>query len=388
VDIQKLQSLLNREEGPKLDFKLKLDINTASGKKELAKDVSAIANSRGGRGYIVFGVEDKTKKIVGINPEDFQEEKIQQVIGTRCEPPVPISVEIIEYSGKHIAVIVIYSGGQKPYQFREAGSFYIRRGSTTDVMRKEELASLLQESGLLNYELTPVTRAGVDALDMEKIKEYIKRTGVSTDNLDMNLLESLGIIVKDKESSEYHPTSGGLLLFGYNPQLYMPHCGIKVINKINPGYDQVKTFSGPIEDMLDETETYIKNIINNDSYPISAVYEAISNAVAYRDYFDIFNEILILLLKKSIQVISPGSLIKDNNNKVYGVNIPARRNMWLYQRLITIDTKNRFSQSGRGFKRMRKAFSGYGRIKLLNLQDKNVFKVIFPGIEAFNKSNK
>lgn len=384
MDTQKLQSLLNREEGPKLDFKKQLNIDTGSGKKELAKDVSAIANSRGGRGYIIFGVEDKTKRIIGINPEDFKEEKIQQVISTRCEPPIPISIEIVEYLGKHIAVIVIYSGEQKPYQLREVGSFYIRRGSTTDIMRKEELASLLQESGLLNYELTPVTRAGLGALNMERVKEYTKRTGIFVDDSNTAILESLGIIVRDKESGEYHPTSGGLLLFGHNPQLYMPHCCIRVVNKINPGYDQVRTFSGPIFGMIDDVEIYLKNIVNKDSYPLSAVYEAISNAVAYRDYFDIYNEILVLLLKNSIQVISPGSLIKDSSNKLYGVNIPARRNMWLYQRLITIDTKNRFSQSGRGFKRMRKAFSGHGRIKLLNLQDKNVFKVIFPGVEAFN----
>ena len=44
-----------------------MDILIESGKKELAKDICAIANSRGGRGYIVIGVEDKTKRIIGIN---------------------------------------------------------------------------------------------------------------------------------------------------------------------------------------------------------------------------------------------------------------------------------------------------------------------------------
>lgn len=382
MDIQKLQSLLNKEEGPKLDFKLELNVESWGGKKELARDVCAIANSRGGRGYIVFGVEDKTKNVVGINPDDFSEEKIQQIISTRCEPPIPISVEIIDYNGKYIAVITIYSGEQKPYQLREVGSFYIRRGSTTDVMRREEVASLLQESGLLNYELTPVLKAGIDSMDMNRIKNYTSKIGASFDGSNLEILETLGIIIKDKENNEYHPSGGGMLLFGNDPQLFLPHCCIRVINKINLSLEQVRTFSGPLLDMMDKTENFIEKAISNPIYPLNAVNEALANAVAYRDYFDMYHEILVLLLKESIQIISPGSLVKNSNNSVYGVNIPARRNMWLYQRLITMDTKSRFLQTGRGFKRMRQAFRGRGRVKFLNMEDKNVFKVIFPGIDT------
>jgi len=67
MDIRKLNSILKREEGPKLDFKLRLELWNETGKKELAKDVCAIANSNGGRGHIIIGIEDKTKRIVGIN---------------------------------------------------------------------------------------------------------------------------------------------------------------------------------------------------------------------------------------------------------------------------------------------------------------------------------
>ena len=47
MDIKKLKSLIKRQEGTKLDFKLKLSLQYESGKKELAKDVCAIANSKG-----------------------------------------------------------------------------------------------------------------------------------------------------------------------------------------------------------------------------------------------------------------------------------------------------------------------------------------------------
>ncbi|TAH59732.1 MAG: ATP-binding protein, partial [Gottschalkiaceae bacterium] len=43
---QRLSALLAKDESTKLDYKEKLSLNTESEKKELAKDVSAIANSK------------------------------------------------------------------------------------------------------------------------------------------------------------------------------------------------------------------------------------------------------------------------------------------------------------------------------------------------------
>lgn len=386
MDIQKLQSLISREEGTKLDFKRELHIESASDKKEFAKDVSAIANSRGGRGYIIFGVEDKTKNIIGINPDNFIEEKIQQVIVTRCEPPIPISLELVNYKNKYIAVLTIYSGDQKPYQVKESGSFFTRRGSTTDIMRKEELASLLQDTGILSYELTPVIRAGIDCLDMAKVKDYALRVGALYKELNNDIFERLGIIVKDRESNEYHPTAGGLLLFGYNPQLYLPHCSIRVVNKINKDLHDIATFTGPVIEMLDKAEEFIKNVIDNSAYPVDAVNKALENAVVHRDYFDLYDEISVYLLETTCQVLSPGSLINYGGNS-HGLTLPSRRNNWLYQRLMILDTKNRFTQTGMGLKKMRQDFKDYGRVKIFNIPEKNLFKVIFPGIGKINHTD-
>ncbi len=43
----KLRRLIKKNEYEKLDFKLKIELFTESVKKELAKDICAIANSRG-----------------------------------------------------------------------------------------------------------------------------------------------------------------------------------------------------------------------------------------------------------------------------------------------------------------------------------------------------
>ena len=74
MDIQRLKQLLSREENEKMDFKAQLKLTTEGEKKELVKDVTAIANSRGGRGYIIFGVEDKTKRLLVLTLNSLKNE--------------------------------------------------------------------------------------------------------------------------------------------------------------------------------------------------------------------------------------------------------------------------------------------------------------------------
>lgn len=174
MDKRKFMSLLKREEGIKLDYKLKLDLITESGKKEMAKDICAIANTGYGRGYIIVGIQDKTKKIMGVGKEDlFKEEQIQQIITSRCEPPIPLKVDFIYIDNKKIGIITIYDGGQKPYQIRENGAFYIRRGSTTDVMRKQEIITLLEQNLNLTIETCPLINSKIEMLNMELVKNIL-----------------------------------------------------------------------------------------------------------------------------------------------------------------------------------------------------------------------
>ena len=205
MDIKKLRSILKREEGTKLDFKLKLELWNETGKKELAKDVCAIANSNGGRGYIIVGIEDKTKRIIGIEDSDkFKEEQIQQIITSRCEPPIPIEINFVEIENKEICVICIYDGEQKPYQVRENGAFYIRRGSTTDVMRKQELIAAFEENLNLTIETCPVMRSDDSMLNMELVNTYFKKKGIQINEENKKfLLLTTGILFEDKEKSKY-----------------------------------------------------------------------------------------------------------------------------------------------------------------------------------------
>ncbi|HEY8892018.1 MAG TPA: RNA-binding domain-containing protein [Clostridium sp.] len=380
MDTKRISLLLKRDEGTKLDYKLKIDILMESGKKELAKDVCAIANSRGGRGYIIIGVEDKTKIIIGINDYEFKEEQIQQIISSRCEPPIPVSIEFVVHQSKNLAIITIYDGGQKPYQLRENGAFYIRRGSTTDTMRKEELISCLQENFSLNIETMPIINSDTNSLDFNIINKFFLSKGILVnDSNKLEFMDNAGIAFVERDYNKRVVTLGGLLVFSSVNSIYLPHNMIKIVNKVNDNFDEVTIVQGNLLDMLDRVEEFFKKIFPLN-YPIGAVHEAVKNAILYRDYTIFYKEIEILVSYNSVSVVSPGNLFFSTEINRHNY---LKRNMWIYDKLIALDDRKRFAKSGRGFARMKKAFIKYGKIIFVDSKDDNTFKVIFPGIKNF-----
>ncbi|WP_125154048.1 helix-turn-helix domain-containing protein [Clostridium rectalis] len=378
MDKKKLMGLIKKGEGTKVDFKQKLELDTESGRKELAKDICAIGNSKGGRGYIIIGIEDKTKKILGIENDKYFEEQIQQIVSSRCEPPIPVCLEHLYYQNKQLIIINIYDGPQKPYQLRENGSFYIRRGSTTDTMRKEEIVSSLQESLSLNLELCPIINSSVECINMDIVNDYFNLKGLELNEENtVNFMENASIIHFDKESNKHAVTLGGLLVFSDINNIYIPHNMIKIINNINKNYDSSFIIQGNLLTMLDECEIILKKVLPK-YYPIQPIYEGISNAILYRDYTLYYKEIEVVLGYNSILVISPGILVnsKEVNSEKY-----LKRNMWIYEKLITLDNRKRFSTSGRGFKRMRRYFKNTEDIKFINSIKEDSFKIIYPGVK-------
>lgn len=377
MDKKKLLNLIKKQEGPKLDFKIVIDLDLENGRKELAKDICAIANSKGGRGYLVIGIEDKTKNIIGLDKIRFSEEQIQQLVSSRCEPPVPISLEFIEIYGKKLAVINIYDGEQKPYQMRDNGIFYIRRGSTTDFMRKEEIVSCLQENFNLNVELCPLVRSSEKIIDNKLVDLYFKAQRIDINDLNrLELMASASILFLNRDENRYMATIGGALVFSKMNNLFLPHNMIKITSRID---NKDIIINGDLLSMLDIAQRELKLLIPL-KYPLEALYEAIKNAVVFRDYTNYYRSIDIVIDSTSISITSPGTFTKGR--KINADNF-RKRNMWIYDKLIALDDKHRFDRAGNGFARMQKAFKNVGKVEFLNIAEDNSFKVIFPGVNKF-----
>ena len=374
---KKLLSLIQQREGTKLDFKLKIDISSEAGKKELAKDVCAIANSKGGRGYLIVGVEDRTKRLVGINKgKSLEEEKIQQVVSSRCEPPIPITVEIVDIDGIYIGIITIFDGGQKPYQIKETGAFHIRRGSITDTMRKSELVAAFEENQLLTVETCKVVNSSAEFLNRKLIEKYFKSKGIDINRENEKfLLESAGITYLDKRSRKIRCTFGGLLVFCDSNNICIPNNAIRIINKLNESHPRSIMINGNLLDMIDKTEKEMYTLLPK-GYPVFAVMEAIKNSVMYREYSIIDRLIEVILTKNSVIIISPGQLVSKGN--MFGDMGYNKRNMWIYDKLISLDESKRFINDGNGLVRIKEAFKGKRKVRLINSTLDDCFKVILP----------
>ncbi|MGL4741214.1 MAG: AlbA family DNA-binding domain-containing protein [Sarcina sp.] len=373
MDIKKLLRIIRREEGNKLDFKETLKLNLESEKKEFAKDVCALANSRGGRAYLVIGIRDKSKKIIGVSDEcNLSEERVQQIISSRCDPPIPISLEEFYINQKKIIVITIFDGEQKPYQIKDTGAFYIRRGSITDVMRKGELLNVFQEKLDLDVESCPIVNSDERMLDENLLKKYFFKKGIelNNDNRDF-LLVSSNILKIDKISGVKMCTLGSLLVFSEINSLCIPYNMIKIFNEID---NKNILFQGSLLSIIDASSSYIKAILP-EWYPSDAILEAIKNAVLYRDY-TLSNCIEVILGKNNIIVDSPGKFIEGNKGREFNY---SKRNMWIYEKLISLDDEQRFLRSGHGFKRMNNNLKSLGKVKLIDNKERAKVRVIFPG---------
>jgi predicted HTH transcriptional regulator len=345
MDKEKLKQLLESPEGFKLDFKAKLSIELDSEKKELTKDVIAMANTVGGRGYIVFGVEDKTKYVIGIEDvgEDM-EERIQQMICYRSDPPVPIQFEIVEYEQKKIGVLTIFRSKQIPHQMLQTGAFYLRRGSTTGIANREEIARMLQQNGLVSFETVPCYHASIDDLDMRKMQAYFGKVRKEQEKI---MLLTLGILSEGDKAGRYYPTYGGLLLLGKNPQCFIPHALIELV--LPEGIVGIK---GNILDMLKRFKRKIKKYVKAD-YPLEALLEVVANAMIHRDYWNNHFYIYVEVERDYISIKNPAQhsyRIREKNK--------IRVNSWLYTRLLLLQDKEESLHFGMGLEKVNESFAG------------------------------
>jgi predicted HTH transcriptional regulator len=215
---------------------------------------------------------------------------------------------------------------------------------------------------------------------MKLVHKYFNLKGIDVDdNNIISFAENASIITFDKDSNRYMVTLGGLLVFSDINSLYVPHNMIRIINKINKNFKENIIIQGNLLSMLDNCEDILKKILPK-TYPVNGIFEGLRNAVLYRDYTLYYKEIEIILNYNSIMLISPGALMngKNLNSSQY-----LKRNMWIYEKLITMDSEERFVNTGRGFFRMKRYFKGKGRLTFVNSIKENSFKIIYPGISLF-----
>lgn len=379
-----LENLLSfKEEFEWLDFK-----ENWFSKDEIGQYISAISNGAAlcGKeyGYMVWGVNDKTKQVVGTTisfDKDIDGEPYKHYLSRKLNPSIPFITENINYHGKNIVLLVIPSAKNVKTTYDKIS--YIRIGSSKEKLDKYpewdmKLNNILQ-NGLPTIVNTPAPNYAQE-LTFEKLFMYYAANGIALRN------ETFEKILKLKtKNNEYN-----IMAYILSDQNSIP---IRVsvfsgIDKTAPLFS-VKEFGNTcIMYSMDKILKYgdAINIIQADErnriserrdielFNYEAFHEAVLNAFIHNKWL-ILNAPAISVFIDRIEILSHGGLAIDQDEDGFynGSSIPVN------EILASIFLQLRISErSGRG---VPKIVGCYGKesIKI----EKNRITVTIP----FNKIN-
>ncbi|ODS38938.1 MAG: hypothetical protein A7316_06670 [Candidatus Altiarchaeales archaeon WOR_SM1_86-2] len=234
-------------------------------------------------------------------------------------------IEFVKYKNKDFVVIQCPKGMDTPYFVRGEHTPRVRIGSSNMPANKEEIARLYREGSSESQDVYSVRNAGLEDIDLDKIKEYFKESELTT-QLDeghfYDLLKKENFIVEENE--KLAPTLAGILLFGKHPWINLPHTTI--LADRYQGTDMVRwidkrELNGTIFELIDKSEKFfLENMrtaawskgfktVHKTEYPIEALKEAVINALVHRDYYEREN-IMIRMFDDRIEILSPGELLR------------------------------------------------------------------------------
>ena len=293
---------------------------------KIAAEMIAMANTKGG--MIIFGIEDKTGSIVGLDYATLQStnNKISTVANDLIKPQIYIFTEIIsieiDAEQKHILLVSIDEGIAKPYKDKN-GTIWIKQGTDKRKLTdNDQIMRLFQQSGKVFVDEMVVTDTNIEDIDRKKVEDYIKRVTKNPDEYmkisDNVLYQNLHIIKKN------NLTLGGLLFFSNEPQKYKPAFCVKAVsfygNSIGGlNYRDSRDMTGTIPEMFRESISFLKMNLRHEQrgqnfnsvgiLEISeiALEELVQNALIHRDYTR-NSPIRLMIFDNRVEIISPGCL--------------------------------------------------------------------------------
>lgn len=332
-----LQTIVMKGESETVEFKRSLERA-----ERLAKEVVALANRQGG--MVLIGVDDD-KTVYGLTLQPNYNTWIADVGAQTIDPPLPLSCETGMIKGQTILIIHVPRGPHKPHCVREGQhkcTVYIRHGPTSRPATREEIGSLWQESGAVDFDLSPVPGATLHDLNMEHIEHYVTgKLGVNPDELPIDLNRQLcnwKILVE--QAGEQRISLTGILFFGNRPGDFFPQARLwlkRFKGLTTDAWHPGKEVDAPVPQAIQETMDFIKSYtvieeirglqrVQESEYIEEVVREALVNAIAHRNYIRRGSRIHVSVFDDRIEIRNPGPLPNGVTleNMRYGVQ--ATRN--------------------------------------------------------------
>jgi predicted HTH transcriptional regulator len=397
--IKKAKDILNESLGKvqqelnELDWKE----NLSPKNDKLCKHISAFANKPGG-GYLVFGVEDKTAKPIGVDKSlaDGIVEKLASLCRDGVSPLVSIDHAIEDYNGFPLLFIHIKESPIKPVHLvgKTVEDSYIRSGGTTRKASRQEVGGLMLNSKTPVFEELHASTLKnqveiMTLLDYATIYRLLKVPVPSSAEEIMQWLKEEKMII-DVDDTGYYITNFGGLAAAHNLNQFdgLSRKAIRVIkyegknktagSKEFPGskgyaigFEALINF---VKGLLPGSEV-IKNALRVETsvYPEIAIRELIANALIHQDFTIRGSGPMIEIFDDRIEISNPGRLLPSKKIDRLIRTTPESRNEVL---AAAFRRYNICEERGSGFEKAVRAIEIHGLPPLKFLETENSFKVI------------
>jgi ATP-dependent DNA helicase RecG len=313
-------------------------------------------------GYILLGVHDDGK-LAGMEWTDDELQAIGNVKSNGNVLPQPSLVvsPVFRFPEGEIVVIQVSPSSYPPVRYD--GRCWIRIGPRRDRATIEEEKILIERraSYAKTYDLVPALGAGLDDLALEYFKSTYLPAAIDKDTLKENgrTLEQQLSSLRFFDAKEQCPTHAGILLFGINPEFYIPGAYIQYVKfngeEMNSDVEFEKKFSGALITELNSIDDFIKNIVIKErplkkdsfqeetvrNFPFWALRELLMNAIIHRNY-ESNSPIYIYEFSNRIEILNPGGLYGDVNAQNFP-NASDYRNVVLAEAMKILGYVNRFN---------------------------------------------
>jgi ATP-dependent DNA helicase RecG len=313
---RRVEELLARGEGAGVDFKV-----DASSVRGIVKDFVAFGNSAGGS--ILVGVDDE-RNVVGLEDPQGTEEAIAKSVYDSTEPPQRPLISVLTQDEKEVVLVEAqYFQGADPLQLTDGGDsiVYERVGSNSIPVTDARLEQLRRERrGRDGFDQLAATGATLEDLDMEAIVGAFAARRIE---IDESKLE--GYELAKRENGELIPTYAGILLFGKDPNAFLPDAYFRGIrypgsNQGGDALDSAEWNGMSLLKGVDEVERFIARNTGTAQtipgttrrdiphYEPSVLREVLHNVVAHSDYSRLGQHLNVSIFSDRMQVDSPGTL--------------------------------------------------------------------------------
>jgi predicted HTH transcriptional regulator len=203
------------------------------------------------------------------------------------------------------------------------GGYFERIGSSKRKMPPERLARLFQQRSqarMIYFDEQAVTHAPAACLEKSLWSKY---TTIYSLEDEQEFLLKMKFLTEDQDGN-IHPTVCGILMAYENPREYLAGAFIQAVayrGEERNAADQfdAQDISGPLDRQIKDACAFVKKNMrvaavkeparrDIPQYSSQAVFEAVVNAVAHRDYSIAASKIRLHLFSNRLEIMSPGGV--------------------------------------------------------------------------------